>query len=240
MSRESYPASPILIVDDNKDFLKAIEFTLLSRGITNLECCQDSRRVVGLLEKKKYSLIFLDLFMPHISGEELLPKIVDKYPGIPVIVLTAKSGTESVVECMKHGAIDYLVKPFDNTRLINVVSDYLDFVSSGNKNGPSDGLDEKGDDSDNNYSKTILKINYLLRTGKAQLVIAKIAPVIKKKPVNKSTVDLFYALGQAYEKVENFEKAADIYCNIKKFNPRYPGIQQKLKEIDKQKKKTKT
>lgn len=52
---------PILVVDDDKDFLKSMEFTLLSNGITNVECCQDSQKVLPLLEKKKYSLILLDL-----------------------------------------------------------------------------------------------------------------------------------------------------------------------------------
>jgi len=117
---------PILVIDNDEDFLNSIEFILLSNGIPDVKCCSDSRDVMRLLEKKKYSLILLDLRMPYVSGEELLPKIVSDYPDIPVIVLTAHKEIDTAVECMKHGALDYLVKPFQNSRLLEAVRNGLD------------------------------------------------------------------------------------------------------------------
>jgi DNA-binding response OmpR family regulator len=62
--------------------------------------------------------MLLDLRMPHISGEELLPKIISEYPEVPVIVVTGANDVETAVKCMQHGAFDYIVKPIEKSRLV--------------------------------------------------------------------------------------------------------------------------
>jgi CheY-like chemotaxis protein len=119
--KEKYPEFPVLVVDDDKNFLNSIEYILSSRGITNVECCQDSREVIPLLEKRKYSCILLDLKMEGITGEELLKKIAADYPEIPVIILTGINMVDIAVNCMRRGAVDYIVKPFDTDKLIETI-----------------------------------------------------------------------------------------------------------------------
>jgi CheY-like chemotaxis protein len=237
MNQESSSQSPtILVVDDDEDFLNSIDFTLRSSGINNVDCCQDSRYVMHLLEKKKYSLILLDLKMSPISGLELLPQIVERYPEIPVIVLTGRKEIETAVECMRYGAVDYLVKGFDISRLLKAVQGSLDFIGLENADDVLKEFDFSNENDTTDHSKALLKIDFLLRTGKAQLFIAKVAPIIENKQINRGNVGLFYALGKAYEKIENFGKAADVYRDIAKFNPIYPEIQEKLERIEKLKK----
>ena len=232
MNQESSSKSPpILIVDDDKDFLKSIEFILISNKITNVECCQDSSNVMPLLEKKKYSLILLDLKMSPISGLELLPKIVETYPEIPVIVLTADDRIKTVVNCIKYGAFDYLVKPFETTHLLKAVRNSIDFVSLENENNILKEFDFTNKKDSSVYSKSLLKIDFLLRTGKAQIVISKVVPIIENKQINRDNVDLFYSLGKAYEKIEDLEEAVRLYRGIARFDPLYPGIQQKLEDV---------
>jgi DNA-binding NtrC family response regulator len=126
MDQELFPGLPLLIVDDEQDFLKSLRFVLKTNGITNLECCQDSREVIPRLKKKKFSVILLDLLMPlHISGEELLPEIVEQYPEIPVIIITAHADIEKARDCMKKGAFDYLMKPFETKELLRKINDAL-------------------------------------------------------------------------------------------------------------------
>jgi FixJ family two-component response regulator len=60
-------------------------------------------------------VIILDLFMPHVSGQELLPRLTREYPEIPVVVMTASQEVETAVSCMKEGAFDYLVKPVEES-----------------------------------------------------------------------------------------------------------------------------
>jgi DNA-binding NtrC family response regulator len=126
VKKELFPEQPILIVDDEKHFLNSLDFKLRSHGIINVECCQDSRDVMPKLKEKKYSLILLDILMPHISGDELLTDIVVSYPDIPIIIITAFPDEKTAIECMEKGAFDCLTKPIEIKDLIRAIHDTLD------------------------------------------------------------------------------------------------------------------
>lgn len=117
MSETICPASPILIVDDEPEAFNAAEMALLSQGYDNVLFCQDSRQVMSMLHTQDIELVLLDLAMPGLSGEELLPDIIHDFPFLPVIVLTGLIETERVVECVRAGALDYMIKPIDAHRL---------------------------------------------------------------------------------------------------------------------------
>ncbi len=134
MNQILIPSKPILLVDDEKHFLLSAELTLTSNHINNIETCNDSNLVLDLLAKKEYSLVVLDINMPNISGLDLLPGIVHKYPEIPVIVITAVNDVESAVYCMKEGAFDYIVKPVNNTRLVTSIKRGLELSEIKNEN----------------------------------------------------------------------------------------------------------
>ncbi|HLP60717.1 MAG TPA: response regulator [Candidatus Deferrimicrobium sp.] len=132
-NQDKYPEFPILVVDDEKNFLNSMDFILRSKGISNVECCSDSTEVMPRLKNKKYSVILLDLKMRGITGEELLEKIVEEYPRTPVIILTAIDMVEIAVRCIKKGAFDYLGKPVVTEKLIKTIQDALR-LASGNDN----------------------------------------------------------------------------------------------------------
>jgi two-component system response regulator HydG len=112
--------SPVLFVDDEPHILKSSKLLIEGSGIVNpVMTLQDSRDVMSFLENRPAAVVLLDLFMPGLSGLELLPSIVRTYPHIPVIVMTAVDETDTAVECMKSGAFDYLVKPVESGRLIS-------------------------------------------------------------------------------------------------------------------------
>jgi DNA-binding NtrC family response regulator len=115
----------ILFVDDEKHFLNSMYINLKSNGISNIDCCQDSRNVISLLKEKKYSIIFLDILMPHIRGDELLSKIVEEYPETRVIMLTALDDAENKKKCLKKGACGYLVKPIQINQLIDSIGNAI-------------------------------------------------------------------------------------------------------------------
>lgn len=120
------PKNPILLVDDEINLLNSFELTLLDNGYDNTITCSDSRNVLGILENNRVSLILLDLSMPHIRGEELLKKISPNFPDIQIVVVTGDSEIETAVKCMKLGAFDYIVKPVETNRLINIISKALE------------------------------------------------------------------------------------------------------------------
>ncbi|MFC2140279.1 response regulator [Candidatus Auribacterota bacterium] len=121
MNFNLFPQSPILIVDDEKQTLKSLKIVFDLNQINNVICCEDSRKILPLLKKRDVSLILLDLCMPYLSGEELIHKINNNFPHIPVIVITGINEVETAVGCMKSGSFDYIVKPIDEAVLISTV-----------------------------------------------------------------------------------------------------------------------
>jgi len=108
----------ILLVDDEPHILKVTMLHLQSRGFANVIGLSQSTAVLDLLKQEPVSLVLLDLNMPKLHGLDLLPQIVANYPDIAVILMTANDEIETVVQAMKMGAFDYLVKPVDVNRLI--------------------------------------------------------------------------------------------------------------------------
>jgi two-component system, NtrC family, response regulator HydG len=108
----------ILIVDDEINTLKASATILKMNGLQDVVTESDSRRVLEIMSAGGIGVVLLDLFMPHISGMELLPLLREQYPQVPVIIVTAAYELERAVECIKSGAFDYLVKPVEPERMM--------------------------------------------------------------------------------------------------------------------------
>ena len=101
----------IVLVDDEESELKAYSFLLSTMGVQDITTISDSRKVMEILPQIPSPIVFLDLNMPHLSGQNVLQQIKEKMPQIPVIILTANSEIETAVECLRMGAHDYLLKP---------------------------------------------------------------------------------------------------------------------------------
>ena len=127
METAEYPSLPILLVDDEENLLLSFDTVLRSNGINNIICCSDSRRAKFTLEQQQIGLILLDLFMPHVSGEQILEAVSRDYPDIPVIIITGVDAVNTAVKCIKMGAFDYMVKPVEAGRLLTSVIRALEF-----------------------------------------------------------------------------------------------------------------
>ncbi len=121
MTESAYPHFPVMMVDDEAQAITSFEMTLRSANMNNFIRCYDSRDVMPLLSSQEVEVMLLDLRMPHISGEELLPMITADYPEIPVVVVTGSNDVDTAVKCMQHGAFDYILKPVEKSRLIGGV-----------------------------------------------------------------------------------------------------------------------
>lgn len=124
---------PILIVDDEPQILVAVETTLRMAGMDNIIAISDSRDVIRQMERTIPCLMILDLNMPHINGGRLLKIVRKTYPRIPVIVLTGDVDVATAVKCMKIGAMDYVVKPVEEDRLLAAVKQALAYGDLENK-----------------------------------------------------------------------------------------------------------
>ena len=130
----AFPALPVLLVDDERHFLEAAAMMLEQDGIVNTVTCLDSRDVEGLLRQREFSLVIMDMTMPHIDGRQLLDIIARDYPDLPVIMLTALDDVKLAVQCMKSGAFDYLVKPVDAATLKATARRALKYWDLNNEN----------------------------------------------------------------------------------------------------------
>lgn len=121
MTQKKPVSLPVVLVDDEQTVLLSAKMILAGAGIRNVQTFDDSRKLMPYLESQEAAVVVLDLFMPYLPGNTLLPEIVKSYPDLPVVVMTASQEVESAVLCMKEGAFDYLVKPVEENRFISCV-----------------------------------------------------------------------------------------------------------------------
>lgn len=103
----------ILIIDDDAYINDIVSKALRSEGYS-VSSAYSGTEALLLLSQSKPNLVLLDLMLPGLSGEELLPQIRD----IPVIVVSAKADVTDKVELLMGGACDYITKPFDMKELL--------------------------------------------------------------------------------------------------------------------------
>jgi len=103
----------VLIVDDEKDILKALEFLLRAEGYA-VSTAISGEEALDLYKKENFDIVLTDLKMPGMDGLTLLEEIRKINPEATVLFMSAYATVESAVEAMKKGAADYIVKPFIN------------------------------------------------------------------------------------------------------------------------------
>ncbi len=103
----------IAIIDDDVQIGNILEEILQQEGYAALRAYSGTEAVY-LLSRHRPDLVLLDLMMPGLSGEQVLPHI----QGIPVIVLSARADVEDKVSLLMGGAADYVTKPFDTKELL--------------------------------------------------------------------------------------------------------------------------
>jgi putative two-component system response regulator len=115
----------ILIVDDEPAIRRLLRQVLTDDGYCCEEAC-NAEEAVERLKDSAISLVLLDVRMPGRSGVELLPEIKAFFPDTAVVMATAMTDTDIAVDCMKHGAYDYISKPFGLDDVLRSVSRALE------------------------------------------------------------------------------------------------------------------
>ncbi len=101
----------ILVVDDERDIRRALEFVLSKEGYS-VDTASDGNEAINKLKEKNYDLVITDLRMEGADGFTVLKKSKEIDASVPVVIITAYGTIDSAVEAMKLGAADYIVKPF--------------------------------------------------------------------------------------------------------------------------------
>ncbi|HWW96383.1 MAG TPA: sigma-54 dependent transcriptional regulator [Edaphobacter sp.] len=107
----------ILIIDDEEAIRESLDTLLTLEGFS-VSTSVDGPSGVDLLSRNEYDLLLLDLALPGQSGIDLLPRIVEMQPNLPVIMITAYGTVGNVVDAIRAGAENFVQKPWDNEKLL--------------------------------------------------------------------------------------------------------------------------
>ena len=182
----------ILVCDDDKEIVKAIDIYLTKEGYNVLKA-YDGIECVDVFKDNEVHLVVLDIMMPNQDGIETL-KILRKLSSIPVIMLSAKSEDEDKIIGLNLGADDYVTKPFNPLELIARVNSAIRrYIKLGNY---------KQEESSNTYMTGDLSINDDLKIVTVDGKQVKLTPteynILLFLLKNKGKV---YSIDQIYENV---------------------------------------
>jgi len=115
----------VLIVDDEKNIRLTLSQAIASPEM-EVDMAVNGEEALAKLQEKDFALILLDLKLPGMDGLDVLRWISANRPDVRVVIITAHGTIDSAVEAMKHGAVDYLQKPFAPRDIRELVSRIMD------------------------------------------------------------------------------------------------------------------
>ncbi len=116
----------ILVVDDDPDVLEATSLMLAEFGY-EVRSASSAADAIEKLKTDNIDVVVTDIVMPEVSGITLLAKVHDIDPKIPVILMTAYADMEKVIDALKMGAFDFIIKPFSLELLVHSVEKAVSF-----------------------------------------------------------------------------------------------------------------
>lgn len=113
-------AGCVLVVDDHRQARESMADVLRRTG-HRVDCCSSAAEALKLVAGRRFDCIVTDLKMPGMNGIEFIVQLEQHKYGAQVVMVTAHATVSSAVEAMRHGAFDYIEKPFDVDRLERLV-----------------------------------------------------------------------------------------------------------------------
>jgi DNA-binding NtrC family response regulator len=112
---------PLLIIDDEKNMRLSLEAVMVDEGykVVTLESAEQGLKA---LEAEEFFMVITDARLGGMSGYEFLEKVRQRWPKMPILLITAYATPRLAVEAIKAGAIDYLAKPFEPEELLHAVA----------------------------------------------------------------------------------------------------------------------
>ena len=125
--------SQVWVLDDDKSIRWVFEKALAKANIT-FECFSNTNEAINKFNHEKPLAIISDIRMPGESGIDFLTKVKNKFPEIPIIIMTAYSDLDTAVSAFQKGAFEYIAKPFDIAKVISVIEQALESITKDSMN----------------------------------------------------------------------------------------------------------
>ncbi len=115
----------IMLVDDAAFMRMMIKNTLTQQGYTDIVEAQDGAEAVTKFDEENPDLVFMDITMPNMDGLQALKKIKEGHPDAKIVMCTAMGQETMVLDAIKSGAKDFIVKPFTPERIAETAQKFL-------------------------------------------------------------------------------------------------------------------
>lgn len=115
----------VLVIDDEPIIRTSCKRTLAPEGY-DVTLAESGRAGIEILERKTFDVILLDLKMPDMDGIDVLKVIMERWPGIKVIIITGYSTVDTAVEALRLGAFNHIEKPFTPDTILAAVQEVFD------------------------------------------------------------------------------------------------------------------
>src|SRR6476660_6316284 len=112
---------PILVVDDEKNMRISLEAVMSHEGY-QYRAVESAEQALKVLENEEFFMVITDSRLGGMSGYEFLGQVRNRWPNLPILMITAYATPKLAVEAIKAGAIDYLAKPFAPEELLHAIS----------------------------------------------------------------------------------------------------------------------
>lgn len=129
--------SNVLIVDDEENVRMAIRYLadFESYGIGRIFEASNGVEARMVMNNNKVDILFTDICMPESDGVFLMNWVHQRYPNMVIIVISGYQNFDYILQAMRNGAIDYLLKPIDPVKLKQVIQKAIDLLNNANPNG---------------------------------------------------------------------------------------------------------
>ncbi len=125
MAKKKEPSQTILVIDDERAIRNTLKDILSFEGFA-VEEAEDGSAGLELVKANDYDCILCDIKMPKMDGLEVLEKVKELKPDLPVIMISGHGNIETAVDAVKNGAYDYISKPPDLNRLLITIRNAMD------------------------------------------------------------------------------------------------------------------
>lgn len=172
-SAETRSANTILVVDDEPDIVAVTCLQLDAHSYSTIGC-NSGTKALEELEKNRVDLVLTDIRMPGMSGIDLLDRIHELYPDIPVILMTAYADLSTTIDAIRKGAYDFIIKPFSKDQLVYSVGKAIRYKAMA--------------DMENNYRRILEEFNSEIEALISERTMNLMALTVADKVRNPATV----------------------------------------------------
>lgn len=114
-----------LVVDDSGVMRKVVSGALKMAGITDVDQAGDGQEAVNKVKSGEYDLILMDWYMPNMLGIDAVKEIRGSGCETPIIMVTTEAEKSRVIEALKAGANNYIIKPFEPAAIVQKIMDTM-------------------------------------------------------------------------------------------------------------------